>query len=194
MAGGPPCPPSAPAPVQARPVPSAPHGSLGKSDKATEFGERLGAPERDPRLFSLLRQPLTVIPQLSATFLRTSNPPPGNLGRTPRRGRTKGQRTKSRGGRGGEGRGELPPFGSARGPSAPVVAAPGAALPARRGAPAGGCRSGGPPRGVPAPGVAVGPPARGLSPRPLPAARAQSGSGSCPAARRPLLPCLQEHR
>lgn len=145
---------------KARPVPSATHGSLGKSDKATEFGERLGAPGRDPRLFSLLRQPLTVIPQPSATFLRTSNPPPtpplGNLGRTPRRGRTKGAKNKEPGRERRGGKGRAPPFRLSPG-----------TLRARRrrrprGSPARPPRSatGEPPRGVPAPGAAVGPPPR----------------------------------
>lgn len=76
-------------------------------------------------------------------FAPHQQPPP----ETSRR-RTKGQRTKSRGGVGKGEKGELPPFGSDRRPSPP--AAPGSALPACHEAPAAAERG--------RPGVAVGAP------------------------------------
>lgn len=143
---------------KARPVPSATHGSLGKSDKATEFGERLGAPGRDPRLFSLLRQPLTVIPQPSATFLRTSNPPPTP---PPRKLRANAEERENKGGKeqragqGEEGR---------EGASSPLSAQPGdpprPPLPPPPGQPCPPAaeRHGGTPAGRPGPRGGRGPP------------------------------------
>lgn len=52
-------------------------GPLSGPNKAAERGEGLVAPGKSPpspRLFSLLQHPLIGIPQLSATFLRTSKP------------------------------------------------------------------------------------------------------------------------
>ncbi|XP_074393180.1 uncharacterized protein LOC113458737 [Zonotrichia albicollis] len=105
---------AASASLRARPSSSAPHRALAQAEG---FGEWLLALGRDPHPLSVLRHPLNEIPQLSATLLRTSNPP-GNLEKKNKGAKNKepGRGRKGRGGEGREGKGELPPFGSGRDP------------------------------------------------------------------------------
>lgn len=119
---------SASASLRARPGSSTPHRPLAQADNAAGFGETLLALGRDPHPLSLLRHPLNVIPQLSATSLRTSNSP-GNFEK-----KNKGAKNKELG-RGRKGRGGGALRFRVR-PETLPSGRPGSALPARHGAPA----------------------------------------------------------
>lgn len=192
VAMGTPSPPSASASVQARPVSSSTHRSLGHGRQSDRIWGMARSPgKRPPPLF-----PAPASPYCNSSGFSNFPPhlhPSWKLRANAKERENKGAKNKEPG-RGREGReGERSPLSGQPGGS--PAAAPGGSparppqsrsrlLPRRlpqRGTPAG---RPGPPLGwpwVPYPGY-----------EPPSPARASSGSGLCPTAKRPLLPCPQE--